>query len=149
MSSWHILAKDFWTTLLTMTSHQNSATSPTRMDLSNVSQTSNLNIFPITTSIGTPTFLLSSITVRSPHSKVWKWNVTWNPDLMSSQFCTEVLQKFKNFLKALNSNDSNECSYRLQMFGSPLGCKYREELWFTSSSIIESRWTRQVTWLHL
>jgi len=63
--------------ILTMASHQNSATSPMCMDMSRVSQTSSLNMFPITISMGIPAFLLSSITVRSSlQSCVRKWNVT-------------------------------------------------------------------------
>lgn len=51
--------------LLTMESHQNSATSPTCMDVSSTSQTSSLNMFPMIMCMGWPTRLLSSITVRS------------------------------------------------------------------------------------
>lgn len=60
-------------------SHQNSATSLILMEDKRVSQMSNLNMFPMTTSIGVPTTLLSSITVRSSsHSWVRKWKVTWS-----------------------------------------------------------------------
>lgn len=60
-----------------MTSHQNLDTSPMRMDVSKISQTSSLNMFPMTISIGVPTFLLSSMTVRSSlQSWVRKWKVT-------------------------------------------------------------------------
>lgn len=58
---------------LTTASHQNSATSPTRMDVSSVSHTSNLNILPTKISAGLPASRLSSTTVRSKlSSRVWK-----------------------------------------------------------------------------
>lgn len=63
---------------LTVMSHQNSATSPVLMEHNRVSQMSSLNMLPITISMGVPTTLLSSITVRSSsHNVVRKWNVTW------------------------------------------------------------------------
>lgn len=64
---------------LTTVSHQNWATSPILMEDKRVSQMSILNMFPMTNSIGVPTTLLSSITVRSSsHSWVRKWKVTWS-----------------------------------------------------------------------
>lgn len=63
---------------LTTASHQNSATSPTLMDVSRVSQTSILNILPTKISAGLPASRLSSMTVRSKSSSsVWKWKTSW------------------------------------------------------------------------
>ncbi|TNN72738.1 hypothetical protein EYF80_017022 [Liparis tanakae] len=62
-----------------MASHQNSATSPTRMEPSSVSQTSILNIFPKKISAGLPASRLSSTIVRSKlSSSVWKWKTSWD-----------------------------------------------------------------------
>lgn len=66
---------------LTVASHQNSATSPILMEVSRVSHTSILNIFPTKISAGRPACRLSSTTVRSKlSSSVWKWKTSWKTE---------------------------------------------------------------------
>lgn len=70
-----------WAEKLTVASHQNSATSPILMDVSRVSHTSSLNIFPTKISAGRPASRLSSTTVRSKlSSSVWKWKTSWETE---------------------------------------------------------------------
>lgn len=72
---------------LTVASHQNSATSPILMDVSRVSHTSILNIFPTKISAGRPACRLSSTTVRSKlSSSVWKWKTSWETESRESFF---------------------------------------------------------------
>lgn len=75
-----------WAEKLTVASHQNSATSPILMDVSRVSHTSSLNIFPTKISAGRPANRLSSTTVRSKSSSsVWKWKTSWETESREEQ----------------------------------------------------------------
>lgn len=83
--TWHVGRRErystaglLWAPALTIVSHQNSATSPTLMDVNSTSHTSILNIFPTKISAGCLFLRLSSITVLSKlSSSVWKWKTNY------------------------------------------------------------------------
>lgn len=91
----------FWLTLL---STRNLATSLRAIFCTMASQTSNLNCFPNTSSIGLPIILLSSINVLSAsHFFVVKWNITYENSIFSFDNYLPVVYKLSDYKNTVNT----------------------------------------------